>query len=93
MSKTGEDPRRNDYRVLEALLAGKVVKGVVAAEAVGALGIDLDHSTIVGRLRKWEKDGSIVGYAPILSERGRRRFEALKVLYEDDGGVPEEASQ
>jgi len=85
---TIHDSKRTDYRVLTALLNGSILKGVLSIEKLrNTLG--LENTTVVHRLRTWESDGTILGYVPLLSEKGRRRFEALKTLYEDDGIVEE----
>ena len=81
---TRGDAAETRYRILKALLSGKLLRASVSNEMrarLSDLGIPQNVSE---HLVTFEKDGIISGYAPILSEKGLATFKALKTLYGDD---------
>lgn len=84
-------PEKNKFLALKALLTGKFLQRSLSDEARDAL----EKAGLSGRidsyLIEWETSGIVIGYVPVLSEKGLRYFDALKTLYGDDGTSVEDA--
>lgn len=87
-------PDVNRYRTLKFFLSGRGIKGVVNGKQTNAGSIatetGLNPGTLSKLLREWEQDGVIVGYVPVLSEKGRAYLQALKTMAELKGEAPKE---
>ncbi len=76
-----------EYHILKVLMTGKYIKGTLEMGKVVEELKDYKQipiNSFSSYLREWEEKGIIIGYAPILSERGQQYFQALKTLYDSD---------
>ncbi len=75
----------NEFLILRELMTGEFLKGSISVEKSQALADKGLPTDIQKKLRQWEADGTVAGYAPVLSEKGLSRYKALETLYGDDG--------
>lgn len=81
-----EDPLLVEYKMLKALLSGSVPvyvglptdKQRVPVESVGVTG-----TWLIKRTHDLEESKIIQGWAPILTEKGAARWNALKAMFEE----------
>ena len=82
MNEPQKDKRRTTYRLLRLLLGGKLLQSSVPEKRLGLFEEAGITRNAVRLIRELETDGTIVGYVPVLSEKGMETFRALRTLYE-----------
>jgi hypothetical protein len=81
-----KDAKRAEYRLLKLMNEGKLLQSSVPEDRAGMLtAVGLSRATL-RHIRELEQRGIIVGYVPVLSERGHEYFNGLKAVY---GSEPE----
>ena len=78
---------RRQYDSVRLLLTGKYLQFSANEENLEELQRDGGLSNPYKLIRKLERDGVIVGYVPVLSEKGKKMMDALKLIHDesDDG--------
>lgn len=85
-----EDPLRTEYRLLKVLTEGKLsVQVGFTMEQHNSTHpfVGIGYTSIWRRLMKMQTDGTIVGWTPIISEKGLARLRALQTIYGEEDGL------
>ena len=85
---SNRDPMLNEYRVLKKALSGALP--LHASFGNGYHGttdpdIGIEGQSIAEHLKRMSERGMIVGWVPILTEKGKARWDALRAIYDGDG--------
>jgi hypothetical protein len=86
-----KDKKRTQYRILKVLTEGKTLQASIPESAYPALKErGVNGKAISHYLKDFETAGLIAGYVPVLTEKGKAYFDALKTLYESESLPVEE---
>jgi len=83
-TSTEHSMTKANYLHLKKLLTGKYLQASVNAEKRKALEQETGYGNVDSTVKKLEAMGIVQGYAPILTEKGRKLMDALATIYEED---------
>lgn len=72
---------RANYAILQAMLTGKYLRASITNKNLDQLEKDVGFGNFAITMKKLEEMGVVIGYAPILSEKGKKLLEAMKLIY------------
>ena len=82
------DPLLMEYRVLKFLMDGRISFKVTIPKEMKAAEtseIRVTPKFFAVRTNDLIRDGLVSGFVPILTERGKARWDALRAIYEGEG--------
>lgn len=71
-----------NYAILKALLTGKYLQGSLSNVKRKQLTEDTGFQNYDPTVKKLEAMGIIIGYVPVLSEKGRKLLDAMRLVYD-----------
>lgn len=78
-----------NYVILQAMLTGKYLRASITNEKRDQLEKDVGFGNFDPTMKKLEEMGVVIGYAPILSEKGKKLLEAMKLIYGTNSSTDE----
>lgn len=82
------DPLLMEYRVLKFLMDGRISFKVTMPKEMKAAEtseIGVSAKFFAMRTNGLIREGVVSGFAPILTEKGKARWDALRAIYEEEG--------
>ena len=70
-----------NYKILRALLTGKYLRASITNETRDQLEKDTGYGNFSPSIKRLEEMGIVIGYIPIISEKGRKLLEAMRLVY------------
>jgi len=72
---------RANYTILQAMLTGKYLRASITNKRLDQMEKDVGYGNFAITMKKLEEMGVIVGYIPLISEKGKKLLEAMKLVY------------
>ena len=82
------DPLRKEYTVLKFLMDGRISFKVTMPKEMSAAEttqIGVTPKFFAVRTNDLIRDGLVSGFVPILTEKGKARWDALRAIYDGEG--------